>query len=907
MDEDEGQGKGSAPAWHAWDAEAVVAELEADRQDGLTGAEAQRRLEAYGPNRLKPPEREGPLKRFLKQFHNVLIYILIIAGVITTLLAHYLDSAVIFGVVVINAVIGYIQEGKAEKALDAISSMLSPRAVVLRGGERRTVDAETLVPGDLVLLEAGDRVPADVRVLEGRNLRVDEAVLTGESVPVEKADTPVAAEAELGDRKPLAFSGTLVTDGRGRGVVVATGEATEIGKVSQLLASVQEISTPLLRQVDEFGRWLSVGILGLAAATFIVGYYFQAYSAIDTFLAAVALAVAAIPQGLPAIMTVTLAIGVQRMAGRNAIIRRLPAVETLGSVSTICSDKTGTLTRNEMTLRSVVTADRSYEVSGVGYSPEGAFYRDERQVAPGEGEDAVLGQLLRGGTLCNEAALYPDQDGWRLEGAPTEGALLAAAFKGGVERQALDRTLPRVDTIPFDAEHKFMATRHHDGEGGGDLIVMKGAPERVLAACAWERTGDGDRPVDQARWQAVLDDLAARGQRLLAVAVKETADEGGELQLADVAGDMVLLGAVGMIDPPREEAIRAVADCNRAGIQVKMITGDHGLTARAVGEQLGIRGEPLLGHEIEAMDDAELGRRCLATGVFARTAPVHKLRLVEALQAQGQVVAMTGDGVNDAPALKRADVGIAMGRKGTEAAKEASEMVLADDNFSSIASAVEEGRTVYDNLKKAILFILPTNGGEALTIFTAILFGLTLPVTPVQALWINMVTAVTLALALAFQPPEAGIMARPPRDPGQPLLSGLLIWRVLFVSVLLVLGTFGHYLYMDTQGAGQELARSVAINTLVMGQLVYLFNARRVLESALNWSGLFGSRAVFVAVGVLLVLQGAFTYAPPLQALFGTTGLGPAEWLRVLAFGVALFLLVELEKALLRRRVAPGR
>ncbi len=906
MDEDEGQGKGSAPAWHAWDAEAVVAELEADRQDGLTGAEAQRRLEAYGPNRLKPPEREGPLKRFLKQFHNVLIYILIIAGVITTLLAHYLDSAVIFGVVVINAVIGYIQEGKAEKALDAISSMLSPRAVVLRGGERRTVDAETLVPGDLVLLEAGDRVPADVRVLEGRNLRVDEAVLTGESVPVEKADTPVAAEAELGDRKPLAFSGTLVTDGRGRGVVVATGEATEIGKVSQLLASVQEISTPLLRQVDEFGRWLSVGILGLAAATFIVGYYFQAYSAIDTFLAAVALAVAAIPQGLPAIMTVTLAIGVQRMAGRNAIIRRLPAVETLGSVSTICSDKTGTLTRNEMTLRSVVTADRSYEVSGVGYSPEGAFYRDEQAVAPGEGEETVLAQLLRGGMLCNEAALYPDQDGWRLEGAPTEGALLAAALKGGMERQALDRAWPRVDTIPFDAAYKFMATRHRDGEGGG-LIVMKGAPERVLAACARERTVDGDRPLDEARWRAVLDDLAAHGQRLLAVAVQETADERSELGFDDVAGGMVLLGAVGMIDPPREEAIQAVADCNGAGIGVKMITGDHGLTAGAVGEQLGIRGEPMLGHEIEAMDDAELRRRCLDTDVFARTAPAHKLRLVEALQAQGQIVAMTGDGVNDSPALKRADVGVAMGNKGTEGAKEASEMVLADDNFASIASAVEEGRTVYDNLKKAILFILPTNGGEALTIFTAILFGLTLPVTPVQALWINMVTAVTLALALAFQPPEAGIMARPPRDPGQPLLSGLLIWRVLFVSVLLVLGTFGHYLYMDTQGAGQELARSVAINTLVMGQLVYLFNARRVLESALNWSGLFGSRAVFVAVGVLLVLQGAFTYAPPLQALFGTTGLGPAEWLRVLAFGVALFLLVELEKALLRRRVAPGR
>ncbi|ABM61248.1 cation-transporting P-type ATPase [Halorhodospira halophila] len=903
MREGAGQAEQRQADWHAIHSEEVVSRLEAQPGSGLSSEQAEQRLEHYGPNRLRPPEREGPIKRFLKQFHNVLIYILIVAGVVTALLGHTLDSAVIFGVVLINAIIGHVQEGKAEKALDAIRGMLSPRAVVLRDGERMTVNAEHLVPGDIVLLEAGDRVPADVRILEARNLRLDEAALTGESVPVEKADEPVAVDAELGDRKSLAFSGTLVAYGRGQGVVVGTGEATEIGKVSSLIAGVESITTPLLRQVAEFGRWLSVAIVLLAAATFLIGYYLQAYTAIETFLAAVALAVAAIPEGLPAIMTITLAIGVQRMAGRNAIIRRLPAVETLGSVTTICSDKTGTLTRNEMTVRSVVTAEQAYEVSGVGYVPDGAFHRNGGETVSA-GEEPVLAQMLRGVALCNEAALYHRDGNWRLEGDPTEGALMVAAVKGGFERRELDRSFPRVDVIPFESSYKFMVTLHREREDGG-LLIMKGAPERVLAACTRERTADGDRPLDRDHWQEVLDGIASRGQRLLAVAVKETDPDHRELLFSDVEEGMVFLGVMGIIDPPREEAIEAVAECHRAGIGVKMITGDHALTAGAIGEQLGIRGKPLVGHEIEAMDDEELGRRCLETDVFARTTPIHKLRLVQALQGHGQVVAMTGDGVNDAPALKRADVGIAMGNKGTEAAKEASEMVLADDNFASIAYAVEEGRTVYDNLKKAILYLLPTNGGQAFTIVIAIMFGLTLPVTPVQALWINMVTAVTLALALAFEPPEPGLMERRPRDPAKPILSGFLIWRVLFVSVLLVMGTFGHYVYMEAQGVSDELARSVAINTLVMGQVFYLFNARYILEPVTSVAGLLGSRAVLIAIGVLIVLQGLFTYAPPVQALFGTAGLGPEEWLRVLVFGVLLFGVVELEKAVLRRRISP--
>lgn len=894
-------------AWHALPAEECARRL-GSGPDGLQAGEAEKRIGEYGRNELRPPEKDGPVKRFLLQFHNILIYILILAGIGTALLGHWLDSAVIFGVVVINAVIGFIQEGKAEKALDAIRGMLSPRAMVVRDGERRTIDAAEVVPGDVVILEAGDRVPADVRILQARNLRVDEAVLTGESVPVEKSEQPVGEDAELGDRSSAAFSGTLVAYGRGQALVVSTGDETEIGRVSTMLSSVEGITTPLIRQVEQFGRWLSAAIVVLAVFTFVVGFVVRDYDLVEMFLAAVSLAVAAIPEGLPAIMTITLAIGVQRMAGRNAIIRRLPAVETLGSVTTICSDKTGTLTRNEMTVQSVVTAENEFSVTGVGYVPDGAFHRNDAsgkagpQVDPSD--DDVLAQILRGICLCNEAALYHHEGDWRLEGDPTEGALMVAAAKGGFQRKELDGELPRTDLIPFESSYKFMVTLHHDHTGQGRLI-MKGAPERVLAACSKARTANGDQPLDQERWQRILDDIASRGQRLLAVATKETSADHRELTFEDVEGDMVLLGVLGIIDPPRDEAIKAVAQCHGAGIGVKMITGDHALTAGAIGEQLGIRGKPVVGQEIEGLDDDALRKRCLESDIFARTTPVHKLRLVKALQENNQVVAMTGDGVNDAPALKRADVGIAMGVKGTEAAKEASEMVLADDNFASIAHAVEEGRTVYDNLKKAILFLLPTNGGQAFTIVIAILLGLTLPVTPVQALWINMVTAVTLALALAFEPPEPGLMKRKPRDASAAILSGFLIWRVIFVSVLLVAGTFGHFVYMEAQGVSDELARTVAINTLVAGQLFYLFNSRYILEPVTNVAGIIGSRPVLIAVAALIVLQALFTYAPPVQTLFGTTGLGVDEWMRVFAFGAVLFVLVEIEKALLRGRISP--
>ncbi|WP_024326260.1 cation-transporting P-type ATPase [Thioalkalivibrio sp. AKL19] len=890
-----------SPDWHALKTDEAFQRLEANER-GLASTDAQARLQETGPNRLPETARTGPVQRFLLQFHNVLIYVLIAAAIGTAFLGHWLDTGVILGVVLINAIIGYIQEGKAEKALDAIRQMLSPKAQVLRDGQRRSIPAEELVPGDIVYLQAGDRVPADLRLTGAHNMRIDEAALTGESVASDKQTAPVEPEADLGDRVSMAYSGTLVAFGQGRGVVIGTGADTEIGRISTMIGEVETLTTPLLRQIAQFGRWLSVAIGVLAAATFAFGFWVRDYDLVETFLAAVSLAVAAIPEGLPAIMTITLAIGVQRMAARHAIIRRLPAVETLGSVTTICSDKTGTLTRNEMTVKSIVTTAAEYELTGVGYEPHGGITCDGQEANPES--DPLLAEILRGILLCNDAEVYPKDDAWTMEGDPTEGALITAAMKGGLDPKAVNERYVRDDVIPFESSYKFMATLHHDHEGGA-FVFLKGAPERVLAVCSQQRTADGEEPLDAEHWQQWMDGVAARGQRLLALATRSMEDHRRELEFADIEdGGLTLVAVCGIIDPPRDEAIEAVAHCQQAGIRVKMITGDHGVTARAIADELGINteGGVVVGHELENATDEELEEQVRHVDVFARATPEHKLRLVRAIQSHHEVVAMTGDGVNDAPALKRADVGIAMGIKGTEAAREASEMVLADDNFASIANAVEEGRTVYDNLKKAILFLLPTNGGQAFTIVAAILLGLTLPLTPVQVLWVNMVTAVTLALALAFEPTEPGVMQRPPRPPRTPLLSGFLIWRVGFVSALLVAGTFGHFLWLEQQGVTDEFARTVAINTLVMGQLFFLFNSRYILEPSCNREGLFGSRPVLIAVGALILLQGLFTYAPPLQFLFGTTAIGPEEWARILMFGIVLFIVVELEKAFLRHR-----
>jgi magnesium-transporting ATPase (P-type) len=893
------RGAAGTRPWHALTADQALAAIGA-KFGGLSQDAARERLSQHGPNELPAPPRRGPLARFALQFHNVLIYVLIASSGVTAALAHWVDTGVILGVVIINAIIGYVQEGKAERAIDAIRKMLSLNAVALRDGHRHEIPAEELVPGDVVVLASGDKVPADLRLIEVKTLRVDEAALTGESVPVEKALAPVAAKAPIGDRTSMAYSGTLVTYGQAKGVAVATGARTEIGRISGMLREVQELATPLTRKMGVFAQWLSFAILAASAAFFAFGYFLRDYSADEMFLAVVGLAVAAIPEGLPAIMTITLAVGVQRMARRNAIIRRLPAVETLGSVTVICSDKTGTLTRNEMTVQTVITADASYAVSGVGYAPRGAFEVDNAEVDPAGRPD--LTELTRAGLLCNDASIGQIGETWSIEGDPTEGALLTVALKAGLEREFEVSAAPRTDSIPFESEHRFMATLHHD-HAGHAYVYVKGAPERVLDMCGFEHRGGDRRPLDLARWHRRIEALAEAGQRVLALAILPFEAAKKELAFGDVEAGMELLGVVGIIDPAREEAITAVAQCRDAGIRVKMITGDHIVTGRAVGRALGIGdgAQAMGGAEIETLDAAGLRRAVNVTDVFARASPEQKLKLVQALQAEGEVVAMTGDGVNDAPALKRADVGVAMGIKGTEAAKEAAEMVLADDNFASIAAAVEEGRTVYDNLKKAILFILPTNGGEAGVIMLAILLGMALPITAVQILWVNMITAVTLSLSLAFEPPEVNVMRRRPRDPAEPLLSGFLVWRIVLVSAMLMAACFGLFLLEIDRGAGVEAARAVAVNMLVAGEMVYLFNSRYVYAPALSWVGMFGNRYVLVAIVVLAPMQLLFTYWGVMQAWFGTGNIDIAAWARIIACAVVIFGVVEVEKAVMRR------
>ncbi|WP_078460229.1 cation-transporting P-type ATPase [Solemya velum gill symbiont] len=886
-------------SWHAETAAEVIQRL-LSKTEGLSREEAADRLLKHGPNRLPEAEAHGPLVRFFFQFHNVLIYVLLVACVITAILGHWVDSSVILGVVVLNAIIGFIQEGKAENALKAIRQMLSQNAVVVRDGQQTTISAEELVLGDIVQLQSGDKVPADLRLFRVKGLQVQESILTGESMAVEKTIDPVAFESVIGDRRCMAYSGTLVTHGQGGGVVVSTGAQTEIGRISTLVSEVESVTTPLLRQMAQFGGWLTLAILGIAAITFAFGLLIRGYAATDMFLAAVSLAVAAIPEGLPAIMTITLAIGVQRMAKRNAIIRKLPAVETLGAVTVICSDKTGTLTRNEMTVRTIATAGNLIELEDSGDGVHETFTR-AREGMPVH-EQSLLQEMVRAAVLCNDASLEQGEREWFVSGDPMEGALLVAGLKAGIDIKEEGKQFPRTDHIPFESEHRFMATLHRS-YSDEVFIFLKGAPERVLEMCTHQRTGDEAQPLDKTYWLDRIEEIAQQGQRVLAIATKQVGYEQTEIKFSDVEDELVMLGMFGLIDPPREEAIDAVKACSVAGIKVKMITGDHGATARSIAQQLSLANadDVLTGEDLESMSEDELRQRVHDVDVYARVNPEHKLLLVRLFQEEGLIVAMTGDGVNDAPALKRADVGTAMGRNGTEAAKEASEMVLADDNFASIIHAVEEGRTVYDNLKKAILFILPTNGGEALVIFAAILFGFhQLPLTPVQILWVNMITAVTLALSLAFESPERNVMQREPRDASEPMLSSYLIWRIAFVSIILMAGTFGLFILEIERGASVEYARTVAVNTLVMFEIFYLFNSRYITASVFNWEGLSGNRYVLMAIGVLILFQLAFTYLGPMQSLFGTAAIDLNIWLRILLVSSSVLFLVELEKSIVR-------
>ncbi len=884
-----------ARSFHGLPVEGTLDAL-ATSSKGLSTEEADKRRETFGANRLPEPPKRSPILRFLAHFHNLLIYVLIASAAVTATLGHVIDTAVILAVVIVNAVIGFIQEGRAEEAMEAIRSMLSPRASVLRSGQRQSVDASELVPGDLVLVEAGDRVPADLRLVSARGLKAEEAILTGESVPVDKAIAPVPAEASLGDRRSMLFSGTMVVAGAGRGVVVATGKRTEIGSISGMLSKIETLATPLVRQMDVFARWLTVFILIVGASLLAYGYYVGHMSFSELFMAVVGLSVAAIPEGLPAVLTITLAIGVRAMARRNAIVRRLPAIETLGSVSVICSDKTGTLTRNEMLAATLAAAEHIYSVGGNGYSPEGSIRWRDADVNPAD--HTVLMEFARAAGLCNDAVLHRVGDGWRADGDPMEGALIALAGKITGEGPEPLRSWTRTDAIPFDTEHRYMAVLHHDHDGHA-LIHVKGAPEVVLSMCADQRAADGSAaPLDPEHWHHMLESLASEGQRVIAVATRVVEQEHTVFNSSDLDGQLTLIGLIGLIDPPRAEAIDAVAECHAAGIRVKMITGDHAATARAIAARIGLKNTErvLTGADIEAMDDASLTGVAADTDIFARTSPGHKLRLVSALQSRGLTVAMTGDGVNDAPALKRADAGIAMGLKGSEAAKEAAEFVLADDNFASIVAAVREGRTVYDNIKKVISWTLPTNAGEAMTIVVALFAGMALPITAVQILWINLITAITLGLALAFEPTEPGTMRRPPRPRNEPLLTGGLIWHVVLVSGLFLIAVFGIFTYATDRGYPLALAQSMAMNMLVVLEIFHLFFIRNIHGTSLTWEAARGTPVVWACVIGVTTAQFAITYLPPLQVIFGTEAVSFFDGVLIVAVGVVFFALIETEK-----------
>jgi len=892
--------------WHALPAAEVATLLESEPATGLAPAEAAGRLRQFGPNQMTARKRLSEWLRFLLQFHQPLIYILLAASAISAALGKGVDAAVIFGVAFLNAVIGYIHEAKAERAIDALAKMVVTEATVRRGGEKLRIPSAQLAPGDVVLLQSGDRVPADLRLFVQRNLQIEEAALTGESVPVEKQTGAASAEAILAERACLAFTGTLVTSGQGEGVVVATGDRTEMGRIAGLIGEAEDLQTPLTRKIAHFSRLLLQVILALAVLIFAAGLL-HGEKWEEMFMAAIALAVGAIPEGLPAVVTITLAIGVSCMARRRAIIRKLPAVETLGSTTVICSDKTGTLTQNQMTVREIFAGGRLYHVTGSGYEPVGQIEHEQAPVVVGE--NAALIETLGAGLLCNDSRLVRDDAGRALvQGDPTEAALIVAAQKAGLSEEEMSGRLPRLETIPFESEYRYMATLH-GAESEPKMIYIKGAVEALLDRC--EHALDEDDALLPLDRQSVLqraEEMAARGLRVLAFARREMPMAHSGLEHEHVAGALTFLGLQAKLDPPRPEVIAAVAKCRSAGIRVKMITGDHVLTARAIAAQIGLEiGEitALTGRELEALDDEGLASAAERASVFARVAPEQKLRLVKALQSRGHIVAMTGDGVNDAPALKQADIGIAMGITGTDVSKEAADMILTDDNFATIEAAVEEGRGVFDNLSKFIVWILPTNAGVALILLIAIAAGLTLPMVPTQLLWLNMINALFLGLTLVAEPKEADIMSRPPRDPKQSLLTRPLLMRTGLVTLISVAGGYGLFVWeRNFAGATLEEARTAVVNVIIMVQSFYLLNCRSRTRSMFA-IGVFSNRWLLGGLAATWLAQAAFTFLPVMNRIFQTAPVRAEAWIYITAIGLTTYAAVGLEKWLRFHKARP--
>jgi magnesium-transporting ATPase (P-type) len=898
-------GQAEAPVF-AVPAPAVVERVSTDLDRGLSAQDAAQRHAEGGPNQLPAPKRRPAVLRFLAHFNDILIYILLVSAGLKAVFGDWIDFTVILVVAVANAVIGFVQEGRAEHALAGIRQLLSSSAIVLRDGEWGTVDTEQLVVGDVVRLAPGDRVPADLRLVSADSLRIEESALTGEAVPAEKDAAPVEADAGVGDRECMAFSGSIVSAGRGVGVVTGIGVDTEIGRIQQLVAGVEAVPTPLSRQLARFGSVIALVVILAAVVMMVIGRLLHGGDVAELISAAIGFAVAAVPEGLPAVVTITLALGVQQMARRRAITRRLQAVETLGSVSVICSDKTGTLTRNEMTARTVVTAGAEYAVEGEGYEPVGTIDAGDAGAATPHPD---LDALVEAMGVCNDAEVVQRDGAWRLVGEPTEGALRTLALKHGLDADRYDRTAE----LPFDSATKYMATLAATPDGRREILV-KGAPDRVLARCSRQLANGEEAPLDAGRWQAEIARLGDQGLRVLAAA-RRPAGDADRLAAADLESGLVLLGLVGILDPPRAEAAAAIETCHAAGIRVKMITGDHAGTATAIARRLGIVPEApapedaaegsaredaapvaLTGTEIEAMSQSHLEHLVDDVDVYARTSPEHKIRIVRALQSRGRVVAMTGDGVNDAPALTRADVGVAMGIKGTEATKEAADIVLADDNFATIERAVEEGRRIYDNIRKSVLFLLPTNGAQSLVILVAVLLGFALPLAPVQILWVNLVTSVTLALALVFEPGEPGLMQRPPRSPKSQLIGWHDLALVGFSSVMVAAVTFAVFSIERSLGRGLAESQTTAVATLVLGQLAYLFCCRNLHGSAFTRGMLGSNPMVWRMAGLLIVLQLLFTYVPIMGVWFRVAPIGIAAWGLALAAAVLVLAAVELFK-----------
>ncbi len=891
----------SAPP-HNLSPQAALAQLGSSRA-GLSAAEVASRQERWGLNQLPTAVALPAWRRWLKQLRDPFIYVLLASALISSALQHWVDAGVILAVVIINASIGYLQEGRAEAALRSIRQLSASRCLVIRTGQTLSLDSRQLVPGDLVMLEPGTKVPADLRLLECKGLYCDEALLTGESTPSAKLPEPLAADTPLAEQANMAFMGTMVSRGNGLGLVAATGLNTQLGQINQLVEGVAQLQTPLQQQLAQLAKQLTLMILACTAFTLAVGIFWRGLPMADMFQGAIGIAVAAIPEGLPAIVTIALALGVERMAGQRALVRRLPSVEVLSSVDIICSDKTGTLTANAMTARTLVTASDNFSVSGQGYDPSGLIANSQGQTL-GLGDNPQLDLACRIALLCNDANLTQDQGQWLLHGDPTEGALFVLAVKYGLVPLECQHHWPRLDSLPFETEKRYMASLHRNPDGLQQMAV-KGAPDRLLELCQHQLGETGLEPLDKHYWQDQLQQLASQGMRVMALAYREfdDADPVVGLEHSHLQESLVMVAFAGLADPPRPEAKAAIADCHSAGVRVIMITGDNPLTAQAIGRELGLDGARVVtGAELDAMSKEDFARTAERVDIFARTSPANKLQLVKVLQARGHTLAMTGDGVNDAPALRRADIGIAMGKKGTDAAREAGAFVLMDDNFATIVGALREARRVYDNIVKSIAFILPTDLAEASSIVLAILLGWTQPITPVQVLWINTVTAISLTLALVFERGEVNLLRRPPRPRRKPLVGAQLLYRILLVGGLSAITVFSLFSWKLHQGGSLDVARAMAVNSLILLECFYLLSARSLTEQIWQKHYWRGCAPALWSILLVLLLQLGFSYLPICQRLFGVAGPSLSDWLIMLLAASPILLLVELEKLIANRR-----